>query len=114
MGRRCRSIRGGWRPAALRTGDGVQGEQALAEAYEQYEAALASGDHARVVLARVSLIAQLQATGWEPPPEVLDQMWRDRRALREIEHERVVEVADVLRLPSHRPPDPRHRRRPAS
>ena len=90
----------------------MQGE--LAAAFARYEAALASGEQARLVLARVSLISQLQAGGWQPPPEVLDQMWRDRRALRELEHERPVDVADVLRVPSHRPAASRRGRQSAS
>lgn len=77
----------------------------LERAFAWYERAFGTGDRADLVAARLSLCLLLERSGWELPGEVRDQVWRDRKALREIEQGRTRDAGEVvLRPPSHRPP----------
>ena len=84
---------------------GTDADRRLADAFAWYERAVEAGERDDVVAARLSLSLLLERSGWEVPGEVRDQMWRDRKALREIEQGRSRDVGEmVLRPPSHRPP----------
>lgn len=100
------------RPVAARptTDRPVPGDQRarLRQAFGDYERALQEGERVDVVRARLALCTALADTGWEPPVEVADQVWRDRRTLRELEVEQRSAPSEELRPPSHRPPDSLH------
>ena len=85
------------------------GTAQVREAFRAYEAAVEAGDRAEVAAARMSLCATLQSTGWVPPQEVRDQLWRDQKLVREREQERAVGLGELFRMPSHRPPASVHR-----
>lgn len=84
---------------------GTEADRRLAETFARYERAVETGDRAELCAARLLLCLVLERTGWEPPAEVRDQKWRDRKALRQLEQEPAHDVVEpVLRPPSHRPP----------
>ena len=84
---------------------GTEADLRLARAFVRYERAVQQGERVELVSARMSLCLLLGLSGWEAPPEVRDQMWRDRRSLTELERAREEsEVDAALRSPSHRPP----------
>ena len=60
----------------------------LERAFARYERAVEQGERVDLVSARMSLCLLLGLSGWEPPLEVRDQMWRDRRSLTELERAR--------------------------
>lgn len=76
----------------------------LESAFARYETAVQQGERVELVSARMSLCLLLELSGWEPPPEVRDQMWRDRRSLAELERSREESAVERgLRAASHRP-----------
>ena len=79
-------------------------DRALAEAFARYERALDLGRRTELAAARMALCQLLERTGWEPPAEVRDQMWRDRRTLRDLGQEQERDAPAVVPPPSHRPP----------
>lgn len=88
--------------------DAVQGTDVdlrIAQTFAWYERAVEAGDRADVAAARLALCLLLERSGWQPPGEVRDQMWRDRKVLREHEQGRGRDLGEPpLRPPSHRPP----------
>ena len=77
----------------------------IAHTFAWFERAVEAGDRDDIAAARLALCLMLERSGWEPPGEVRDQMWRDRKVLRELEQRRGRDLAEpLLRAPSHRPP----------
>lgn len=77
----------------------------LERAFASYERAIGTGARADIAAARLSLCLLLERSGWELPREVRDQVWRDRKALRELEQQPSRDTAEaVLRPATHRPP----------
>ena len=84
---------------------GTEADLRLERAFAPYERAVQQGERVELVSARMSLCLLLGRSGWEPPPEVRDQMWRDRRSLSQLERAREEsDVDETVRSPSHRPP----------
>ncbi len=72
--------------------------------FARYERALQQGDRQEVTSARLTLCRLLEATGWEVPADVRDQMARDARTLQTLAEDAGPVTIDLLRAPSHRSP----------